>query len=512
VASRPSPAGGSPPSRAAARWTCTATLRRSLPLLLDEHLDPGPQDLDGDDIPDDRLRLVFTCCHPALSVDAQVALTLRMLCGLSTAEVARAFLVGEPTMAARITRAKKKIAAARIPYRVPPTEELPARVEAVLTVVHLLFTTGHTAPAGADLLRRDLVERALDLARMLRALLPGDADVAGLLGLILLTDARRDTRVGPDGTLLLLAEQDRSRWDRPAISEGVAFVREALHRRPPGRFALMAAIAAVHDEAPTWSDTDWRQIVGLYDLLVQLWPSPVVALNRAVAVGFADGPAAGLAALELLAAEPSLAGYGYLAAARADFLSRLGRTADAHLAYQQALLLTGNDVERKFLLTRLNQLQAPACRSGAGLRVGSSRRPDRRAAKQWEGPMTTSTPPAGEELDPVYLLADTDPGAMKAMNRQLITAFRAAHGELGGAFEGVPVLLLTTTGARSSLPRTTPVKLHPHRHRLRRDRVQVRLRAAPGLVPQPARRPRGDDRGARCRLAGAGPGHLRTRA
>ncbi len=363
-----------------------ATLRRSLPLLLDEHVDPGPEDLDGDDIPDDRLRLVFTCCHPALSVDAQVALTLRMLCGLSTAEVARAFLVGEPTMAARITRAKKKIAAARIPYRVPPTKELPARVEAVLTVVHLLFTTGHTAPAGADLLRRDLVERALDLARMLRALLPGDADVAGLLGLILLTDARRDTRVGPDGTLLLLAEQDRSRWDRPAISEGVAFVREALHRRPPGRFALMAAIAAVHDEAPTWSDTDWRQIVGLYDLLVQIWPSPVVALNRAVAVGFADGPAAGLAALELLAAEPSLAGYGYLAAARADFLSRLGRTADAHLAYQQALLLTGNDVERKFLLTRLNQLQAPACRSGAGLRVGSSRRPDRSGRQAMGGP------------------------------------------------------------------------------------------------------------------------------
>jgi len=226
----------------------------------------------------------------------------------------------------------------------------------VLTVVHLLFTTGHAAPAGADLMRRDLTERALDLARMLRVLLPVDAGVAGLLGLILLTDARRETRVGEDGGLLLLAEQDRGRWDRAAIGEGVVLVREALRCRPPGRFALMAAIAAVHDEAPSWTDTDWAQIVGLYDVLVQLWPSPVVALNRAVAVGLADGPAAGLAALDTLEAEPQLAGYSYLAAARADFLRRLGRTAEARTAYEEALLLTENLVERDFLTTRLDQL------------------------------------------------------------------------------------------------------------------------------------------------------------
>jgi RNA polymerase sigma-70 factor (ECF subfamily) len=261
-------------------------------------------------------------------------------------------------MAARITRAKKKIAAAGIPYQVPPAEELPARVDAVLTVVHLLFTTGHTAPAGDDLVRRDLVERALDLARMLRTLLPADPSVAGLLALILLTDARRDTRAAPDGRLLLLEEQDRTRWDRAAIAEGIALVREALARRhrPPGRYALMAAIAAVHAEAPTWDDTDWREVVALYDLLVRLWPSPVVALNRAVALGFAAGPADGLAALDALAAEPQLAGYGYLAAARADFLRRLGRTAEARTAYEEALLLTENSVERDFLAARLRQL------------------------------------------------------------------------------------------------------------------------------------------------------------
>jgi RNA polymerase sigma-70 factor (ECF subfamily) len=313
-------------------------------------------DLEPDSIPDDRLRLIFTCCHPALAESAQVALTLRLLCGLTTPEVARAFLVSEPTMAARITRAKRKIAAARIPYRVPPASALPERIDAVLTVVHLLFTTGHTAPAGASLVRRDLVERSLDLARMLRQLLPSDADVAGLLALILLTDARRSTRLDAGGQLLLLADQDRSQWDRPAITEGAALVREALSRRPPGRFALMAAIAAVHAEAPSWDDTDWRELVGLYDLLVALWPSPVVALNRAVALGFAFGPDAGLAALDELACEPQLAGYGYLAAARADFLRRLGRLADARTAYEEALLLTENEVERRVLAERLDQL------------------------------------------------------------------------------------------------------------------------------------------------------------
>jgi RNA polymerase sigma factor (sigma-70 family) len=333
-----------------------ATWRRSLPLLLDDRLDIVPEPDPASEIPDDRLRLICTCCHPALAPEAQVALTLRLLCGLTTAEVARAFLVSEPTMAARITRAKKKIAAARIPYRVPPARELPDRIDAVLAVVHLLFTTGHTAPAGADLVRRDLVERAMDLARMLRAVLPDNADVAGLLALILLTDARRHTRLGEDGRLLLLQDQDRSRWDRDEITEGLALVRDALRRRPPGRFALQAAIAAVHADAPTWQDTDWREVVALYDLLLATWPSPVVALNRAVAVGLADGAQAGLAALDRLRDEPQLAGYGYLAAARADFLRQLGRMAEARECYAEALLLTENAVERQFLAGRLEQL------------------------------------------------------------------------------------------------------------------------------------------------------------
>src|SRR3954462_8789899 len=267
-------------------------VRRTLPLLVADDVEPAVDEIvtEGEgEIPDDRLRLVCTCCHPALSRETQVALTLRLVCGLTTAEVARAFLVSEPTMAARLTRAKKKIASARIPYRVPAADDLPARIDAVLEVVHLLFTTGHTAPAGADLVRRDLVERALDLARMVRTLLPGDADVAGLLALVLLTDARRETRVDAAGRLLLLEEQDRSRWDRAEIAEGIALVREALGRRPPGRFALQAAIAAVHAESPSWEATDWAEVVALYDLLEQIWPSPVVALNRAVAVGFARG-------------------------------------------------------------------------------------------------------------------------------------------------------------------------------------------------------------------------------
>ena len=361
-----------------------ATARRALPLLVtDPALAPRPDAAAGElagpglaapelagpepggsvpvkladpAVADDRLRLVFTCCHPALATDAQVALSLRLLCGLSTAEVARAFLVSEATMAARITRAKKKIAAARIPYRVPPRAELPARVDAVLTVVHLMFSTGYAAPTGDELMREDLAERSLDLARMLRVLLPGHGEVAGLLALILLTDARRGARADEAGRLVLLADQDRARWDPAKINEGVALVREALGQGAPGRFAVMAAIAAVHDEAPRFGDTDWPQIVGLYDLLMRRWPSPVVALNRAVAVGFADGPAEGLAALDALAASPELAGYGYLSASRAEFLGRLGRTGEARLAYEEALLLTANAVERGFLAARLDQL------------------------------------------------------------------------------------------------------------------------------------------------------------
>jgi RNA polymerase sigma-70 factor (ECF subfamily) len=331
--------------------------RRHLPLLVEDHEVAGPgEGSGGDEIPDDRLRLIATCCHPALDRSAQVALTLRLMCGLSTAEVARAFLVSEPTMAARITRAKKKIAVARIPYRVPPAAELPERVDAVLAVVHLLFTTGHTTPSGDELVRRDLVERSVELARMLRRLLPGDPAVAGLLALLLLTDARRETRTGPDGRLLLMEEQDRARWDHRAIAEGAALVRESLRGRPPGRYALQAAIAAVHAESPSWNDTDWREIAALYGVLVQLWPSPVVALNRAVAVGFACGADAGLAALDALAGDRQLAGYGYLPAARADFLRRLGRVDEARTAYAEALALTENAVERDFLAARLAAL------------------------------------------------------------------------------------------------------------------------------------------------------------
>jgi RNA polymerase sigma-70 factor (ECF subfamily) len=330
-----------------------AGLREKLPLLMEPDPVPEPE---RSAFPDDRLRLVFTCCHPALALEARVALTLRLVCGLSTAEVARAFLVGEATMAARITRAKKKIAVARIPYRVPPAAELPERVDAVLAVVHLLFTTGHTVPAGDELVRRDLVERSVELCRMVRRLLPGDPAVAGLLALLLLTDARRETRTGPGGRLLLLEEQDRARWDHQAIAEGVALVREALRARPPQRYALQAAIAAVHAQSPTWDDTDWQQIVALYDVLGQLWPSPVVALNRAVAVGFARGAAAGLSALDALVDEPQLAGYGYLPAARADFLRRLGRVDDARDAYDRALELVHSDAERRFLERRLAEL------------------------------------------------------------------------------------------------------------------------------------------------------------
>jgi RNA polymerase sigma factor (sigma-70 family) len=321
---------------------------RALPLLVTDETapdDPAPGQTD-------LLALVFTCCHPALAEPARVALTLRLLGGLTTLQIAKAFLVGEATMAARITRAKKKIATARVPYRVPGPAEMPGRLGAVLTVVHLVLTTGHTAPDGEALVRPDLVGRALDLARLLRARFPDDAAVAGLLALALLTEARRETRVGADGSLTLLADQDRSRWDAAMIAEGTLLAREALARSRPAtvsRYALLAGIAAVHAEAPTAAETDWAEIVGLYDVLLARWPTPVVALNRAVAIGFADGAAAGLEALEPLASEPRLASYHYLAAARAEFLRRLGRDDEAALAASEALLLAGNATERAFL-------------------------------------------------------------------------------------------------------------------------------------------------------------------
>ena len=305
---------------------------------------------------DDRLRLIFTCCHPSLATDTQVALALRMLCGLSTTEVAKAFLVKESAMAARLTRAKKKIAIARIPYRVPERAELRERIDAVLLVVHLLFTTGHTSPVGENLSQADLVERAIDLARMLRALLPDDAEVASLLALILLTDSRRGARVGSTGEFLALADQDRSKWHGESIDEGLALVGESIRRGRPVRFTLMAAIAAVHSSASHWDETDWGEIVGLYDLLLEAWPSPVVALNRAVAVSFAFGPFAGLAAINDLSTDPQLSTYPYLAAARGDCLERLERFAEARDAFEEATMLTENLVEREFLRRRITQL------------------------------------------------------------------------------------------------------------------------------------------------------------
>jgi RNA polymerase sigma factor (sigma-70 family) len=328
-------------------------LVRRLPLLVEPVVDEMP--VIGA-IPDDRLRLVFTCCHPALAPETQVALTLRLVCGLSTAEVARAFLVSEATMAARITRGKKKIQVARIPYRVPSPTELPERIPPVLAVAHLVFTTGHAAPIGDRLHRPDLVERALDLTRMLRSILPTEPAIVGLLALFLLTDARRPARVDDDGAFVSLADQDRTLWDTAAITEGLELFARARDACPDDHYVLMAAIAAVHARATTWDDTDWDEIVTLYDRLVERWHSPVVRMNRAVAVSFAAGANAGLDALDALRDEPLLAGYSYYAAARADLLRQLGRTDEARIAYEEALLLTENLVEARYLRTRVAEL------------------------------------------------------------------------------------------------------------------------------------------------------------
>jgi RNA polymerase sigma-70 factor, ECF subfamily len=332
-----------------------ATLETKLPLLLDAE---EAEVREGDEIPDDRLRLIFICCHPALSQEAQVALTLRLVCGVATPDIAHAFLVTETTMAARLTRATKKITAARIPFAVPAATELPERVDAVLTVIHLLYATGHTAHSGEDLVRDDLTGRALDLARTLRLLLPADREAAGLLALLLVHHARRLTRTDADGRLLRLEEQDRTAWDRGLIAEADRLVVDALRAGRPGRFTLQAAIAALHAQAPSYAATDWSQIVELYTELLHIWPSPVVALNRAVAVSMVDGPQAALAEVEALERDGRLAGYRYLPSTKADLLRRLGRDAEAAEAYRAALALSENAAEQEFLTEQVKRYRA----------------------------------------------------------------------------------------------------------------------------------------------------------
>ncbi|MEU4218510.1 sigma-70 family RNA polymerase sigma factor [Actinoplanes sp. NPDC026623] len=317
--------------------------------------DPGPECV----VPDERLRLIFLCCHPALAPDAQPALTLRLVCGLTTREIAHAFLVPEPTMAARLTRAKKKISAARIPFRIPPADELAGRLGAVLGVIHLLFTTGHTAPVGTALVRAGLTDQALHLARTLRDLMPGEREVRGLLALLLVTDARRATRVDAHGRLVRLEQQDRSRWDRAAIAEAHDLIVDAIGGVRPGRYVLQAAIAALYAQAPAFEQTDWPQIVTLYDHLLRVWPSPVAALNRTVALARVDGPGAALLEIGRLEHDGRLAGYRYLPAIKADLLQRLGRIPEAGVACRQALDLTANETEREFLTGRLAELDLP---------------------------------------------------------------------------------------------------------------------------------------------------------
>jgi RNA polymerase sigma-70 factor, ECF subfamily len=306
---------------------------------------------------DDRLRLVFTCCHPALASDAQVALTLREVCGLTTEEIAAAFLTPAPTLAQRIVRAKNKIRDANIPYEVPAKEDLPARLESVLRVIYLVFNEGYLASSGETATRADLSGEAIRLGRLVLELLP-EPEVRGLLALMLLHESRREARADERGELILLDDQDRSRWNHALITEGAALVREALSSQRAGPYSIQAAIAAVHAEATTPNDTDWREIVGLYDILLALSPSPIVALNRAVAVAMRDGPEIGLAALDTLLAGGELDGYQLAHAARADFCRRLGRHAEARKAYARAIELTAQGPARRFLEKRLAALPA----------------------------------------------------------------------------------------------------------------------------------------------------------
>jgi RNA polymerase sigma-70 factor (ECF subfamily) len=309
----------------------------------------------NDDIEDDRLRLIFTCCHPALPPDAQVALTLREVCGLTTEQIARAFLSAAPTLAQRIVRAKNKIRDAGIPYQVPSHNELPGRLDSVLRVIYLVFNEGYSASSGSSLTRHDLSGEAIRLARLLCELLP-EPEAEGLLALMLLHESRREARASPNGDLILLDAQDRALWNRALIAEGAALVQQALASRRIGPYSLQAAIAAVHAEAQHATATDWPQIVGLYDVLLRLEPSPVVELNRAVAVAMRDGPATGLALIDAILERGDLADYRLAHAARADLCRRLGNTSEAKVSYQRALTLTEQEPERRFLARRLAEL------------------------------------------------------------------------------------------------------------------------------------------------------------